>query len=272
VKLIQSIGRALDILECLSEAPESRLALGQVAQAVGLHPATCAHLLGTMVDRGYVENLGRRKGYRLGPMAQYLVRHQPYGSELVTAARPLLEEAAETLGEWVVLTAMAGLRRLVLLELSSSARTVQVDRNALRLAERAYDSASIWLFLAYGDASRCQRFTAFHGPPEGYSDAAALEARLAEIRRDGHCLYTDRQGEVAKVAFPVWQQGVVTAAVGVHLPAFRFAGPHRAAIMKALAGLAAQLGAPAGVAPHEVPPGSSQPPAGSGRRHVVQGT
>ncbi len=246
MKLVQSLGRALDILEHLSEEPERNVGLGEIAQAVRLHPATCSHLLGTMVDRGYVENAGRRRGYRLGPMAHYLVRNQPYGSELVTSARPLVEAAASALGEWVVLTTMAGLRRLVLLELTSSSRAVQLDRKALRLAEKAYDSASIWLFLAHGGPARCQRFIALHGLPEGYPDAAAVETRLAAIRKEGSCVYADALGEVAKVAFPVWEHGMVTAAVGVHLPAFRFTGTHRSTIVETLARLAEQLGSRAG--------------------------
>jgi len=155
---------------------------------------------------------------------------------------PLVEGAAQKLGERVVLTEMAGLRRLVLLERKGSPRAVQIDAVALRLAERAYDSASVWLFLAHLEPTARRRFLEFHGQPEGYADTAALEARLAAIREDGFCIYQDAAGEVAKVAYPIRQGETVVAAVGCHLPAFRFAGEHRAAILAALDELAVQLG------------------------------
>ena len=242
MKSIQSLERAFDILEFLSDAPEGSVPLGDIATAAGLHPATCSHLLGTMVDRGYVEKAGPRKGYRLGAMAQYLVRNRTGDGDLVARAEPLMAAAAEELGEWVVLTAMAGTRRLVLLEVSGAARAVQLDRQALRLAERAYDSASIWLFLAYMPPTQRERFFACCGHPANLPDALAVERHLEEIRADQFALYQDEAGEVAKVAFPVWRDGAVVAAVGVHLPAFRFAGVHRSRIMDVLRGIANRLG------------------------------
>jgi IclR family acetate operon transcriptional repressor len=242
MKLIQSVERAFDILEFLSDEPEESFSLGEIAAATGLHPATCSHLVGTMVDRGYVEKHGPRKGYQLGAMSHYLIRKKPFGSDLVPQAEPLMAEAAEALGEWVVLTAMAGTRRLVLLELNRSSRAVQLDRQALRLAEQAYDSASIWLFLAHLPSAQRQRFLDCHGFPECCPDAESLERRLTEIREAGHALYQDDDGEVGKVAYPVWRNGDVVAAIGVHLPAFRFAGVHRTQIMDVLQRIANRLG------------------------------
>lgn len=239
MKLIQSLERGFDILELLSGEPERAFPLGEIAQAVGLHPATCSHLLGTLVDRGYVESAGARKGYRFGSMGHYLVRNKPFGGNLALRAEPLLEAVSARLGEWVVLTAMAGIRRLVLLELNSSPQAVQLDRRALRLAEGAYDSASVWLFMAFDEPSVFARFQALNGLP---ADCADPQARLAQVREDGFCIYEDRAAGVAKVAFPIWQNDKVAAAVGVHLPAFRFVGDHRQAVMASLAELAVQLG------------------------------
>jgi DNA-binding IclR family transcriptional regulator len=175
-------------------------------------------------------------------MSHYLIRNKPCGSDLVPEAQSLMAEAAETLGEWVVLTSMAGTRRLVLLELNGPSRAVQLDRQALRLAEQAYDSASIWLFLAHMPEPQKQRFLDCYGHPECCPDAESLDRRLAEIRETGHAVFQDSEGEVGKVAFPVWRDGAVVAAVGVHLPAFRFAGVHRTQIMDVLQDIANRLG------------------------------
>jgi IclR family acetate operon transcriptional repressor len=241
MKSIQSLERAFDILEFLSDTPETSVALGDIARAAGLHPATCSHLVGTMVDRGYVQTSGPRQGYQLGPMPHYLIRNKPCGSDLVPQAQPLLTEAARALGEWVVLTVMAGNRRLVLLEVNRSSRMVQLDLHALRLAEQAYDSASIWVFLANMPEAQRQRFVSVHGMPDKFPTSAAMDRQLGKVRAAGHAVYEDTEHEVAKIAYPVQQGPTVVAAVGVHLPAFRFVGEHRERIMGTLSLLASQL-------------------------------
>jgi DNA-binding IclR family transcriptional regulator len=87
-----------------------------------------------------------------------------------------------------------------------------------------------------------QRFLDCYGHPECCPDAESLDRRLAEIRETGHAVFQDSEGEVGKVAFPVWRDGAVVAAVGVHLPAFRFAGVHRTQIMDVLQRIANRLG------------------------------
>ncbi|OGV87494.1 MAG: hypothetical protein A3K19_23310 [Lentisphaerae bacterium RIFOXYB12_FULL_65_16] len=223
----------------MSDQPELSHGLGDLARDTGLHPATCSHLVNTMVERGYLKRAGPRKGYQLGPMAYYLVRNGAYRNDLVSRAEPQMKNVAEELGEWVVLTAMAGMRRLVLLELNGTRGRVQLDRQALRLAEKAYDSASIWLFLAHMGPEERQRFVEQNGLPD--CTRSALETRLTGIRKAGVSVYQDDSGEVAKVACPVQEHGAVIGAVGVHLPAFRFTGEHRRKILARTADLAARI-------------------------------
>ena len=51
--MIQVVNRACDILEVLVETPDAPVGLGEVAGRVGLHAATCANILKTLVARGY---------------------------------------------------------------------------------------------------------------------------------------------------------------------------------------------------------------------------
>ncbi len=241
MKYIQSVQRACDILELVSEKPNEPRALGDIARAAGLHPATCSHLVNTLVERGYVQQAGPRQGYQLGPMAYYLVRHGAFRSDLVTRAEPLLRRTAEELGEWIVLAALAGTRRMVLLEVSGAHSSVRLDRQAVRLAEHAYNAASTWVFLANMRPADKDRFVDRHGFPPGHGDVPSLDARLQKVRCAGHAIHEDPADEVAKVAFPVTEDGTVTAAVGVYLPAFRFQGDHGPEILRQTALLAERI-------------------------------
>ena len=241
MKYIQSLQRAFDVLELISSRPDEPRALGDIAQEAGLHPATCSHLVNTMVERGYLQQAGPRKGYQLGPMAYYLVRNGAFRGDLIARAEPLLRQAAEALEEWVVLAAMAGTRRMVLLEVNAARGSVRLHRQAVRLAEHAYNAASTWIFLAHMEPAEKARFIERHGLPAGHNTIASLDERLEEVRETGYAIYTDRAGEVAKVSFPVAEEGGVTAAVGVYLPAFRFKEDHRSRILELTARLAEQV-------------------------------
>jgi len=241
MKYIQSVQRAFDVLEFISDRPDEPRALGEIARGTGLRPATCSHLVNTMAERGYLQQAGARQGYQLGPMAYYLVRNGSFRRDLVERAEPLIREAAESLREWVVLAAQAGTRRLVLLEISGARGNVQLDRQAVKLAEKAYDAASTWLFLADMEPDGRAQFVECHGLPPGCENLTALDGLLERVKQEGHSVYEDPAGEVVKVAYPVIEKGVVTAAVGVYLPAFRFRDEHRLRILEEAARVAREL-------------------------------
>jgi DNA-binding IclR family transcriptional regulator len=60
--MIQVIHRALDMLELLGSQPERVFPLGEIAQLLDLHRATCSNILKTLSQRGYVERLPARGG------------------------------------------------------------------------------------------------------------------------------------------------------------------------------------------------------------------
>lgn len=65
-RVIQSVDRALSILEEVAMAPEG-MTLTAMGERLGLHRSTCHHLVATLVARGYLEQVSRSAGYALGP-------------------------------------------------------------------------------------------------------------------------------------------------------------------------------------------------------------
>jgi IclR family acetate operon transcriptional repressor len=69
---IQSVARALDIIEVLAGGRDG-MTLSELSERIELNSSTCHHLISTLVARGYVEHLGRSRGYALGRKIHDLV-------------------------------------------------------------------------------------------------------------------------------------------------------------------------------------------------------
>lgn len=240
--MIQSVHRAFDILEFIAEQPERPTPLGEVAEALGLNAATCANLLKTLVSRSYVEQVGPRQGYVLGPMAHYLVRQGPYGRDIVAAAEPLLDDLVSAVHENIVLSRLHQARLFMLSEASGDA-VLQVRRD-LMLVEDAYRTANGRLLLAYLEPRELESFLLQKGLPGPVwpeaRDEATLRALLGRIREAGE--YTDvSDRHLARAAFPVRQRGKVVAALGLYAPEYRFRGEEREAALRLLRQTAAAI-------------------------------
>jgi IclR helix-turn-helix domain len=60
---VQSVARAIDILEAIADGP---LMLAELAARLGLNDRTCYRIASALADRGYLATAGRT-GFRLGP-------------------------------------------------------------------------------------------------------------------------------------------------------------------------------------------------------------
>lgn len=97
--VIQSVNRAIDLLEALSAAGGEGLQLSGVARQVGLLPSTAYRLLATLAGRGYVRQEPQSRRYALGPVARLLLGVSPNLDGLVRLAMPHLGDLARASGE-----------------------------------------------------------------------------------------------------------------------------------------------------------------------------
>lgn len=232
--MIQVIHRALDILELLGSQPERTFPLGEIAQLLELHRATCSNILKTLVQRGYVERLPARGGYRLGSLASPWQGLAAHDRELSTLAKPILHALSLQLNETSLLGVIRGTRR-VTLECAASDRDLQVRSRQVR---SVYETASGRLLLAYLPAEQQEAFLDRVGLPEEsvwpkVKSARDLEQALAGIRRK-KLARSDSAEHVVGLAVPVWRDDRVVASVSVYLPEVRFASNRREEIISAL--------------------------------------
>jgi len=242
--MIQVLKRALAVLTYLSSSPSAPLGLGDIAEATGLNPSTCARILKTLVEEGYVEQVGHKKGYLLGPMAYGLSAHGPYRKDLVAFAEPLVVHLAKAVGETIVLATLSRGNWINLCEADGEA-TIQVRPDALASRHTPYASATGRMCLAHLSAPELDVVITRFGLPEenawpGTTTPEALARRLDEIRATGIAIRDGK--DVVAVAVPVECGGRVIAGLGSHLPQYRYQGEHRERLLAGLRETAAQIG------------------------------
>ena len=93
---VQSIDRALDIIEVLSENQEG-LGVTEIADRVGLHKSTAHRILATLAARGYI-NKTDKGGYKIGLKLIEAVSCYINSLELQTEARPYVAQITAELG------------------------------------------------------------------------------------------------------------------------------------------------------------------------------
>lgn len=240
--MIKSIHRAFDIIEYLARDTSRYHPLGEIAAAVELHPATCANMLKTLAARSYVEQEGPKKGYMIGPMAYYIAGRGAYRPDMVRIAEPLITALASEIQENVVLSLLHGDKLFMLCQASGDS-ILQLRRDVV-LVDDVYKAVNGRLLLAYLSPDELDAFITQHGlPKDAWPEAATreqLQAILSHIRTAG-CHEDVLERGVARAAFPVWEHGRVTAALGVFAPEFRFTGTHRASVLQKLAETAHEL-------------------------------
>lgn len=221
--VIQSVDRAVAILDVL--ASEGWKAGAEVARELGVHRSTALRLLATLERHGLVERDQRTSKYRLGSRLVQLASAVRGEADLRTAARPVCEALARSVGETVTLDVLAGDEILPIEQATGSTSVVSV--NWLGTRSPAHCTASGKIILALGAQAVRARYLARpleRRAPNTIVNRAELEAQLNGARAMGYAR-TDEELEVglSAIAAPVRAPGgEVVGAIDVSGPAHRF--------------------------------------------------
>ena len=218
---VQSLDRALDLLEALASADE--LGVSDIASRTGLVPSTAHRLLGTLVARGYAAQSPASGRYLLGyKLLELTSGLQDRLGRLRTAARPHLEAIQSETGETTNLVVLEG-RDVVYVDSVSGTRSVRLFTEIGR-AIPAHTSGAGKALLAWRDPADIE---ALLGPgPFAASTSRtlvsldALQEDFMRIRRRGYS--TDNEEHelgVACVATPIFDHaGLPLAAISISGP------------------------------------------------------
>jgi len=205
---MKSLQKALDLLELSVLQSGVPLTPSRAAEALGLNLATCSRILGELADRGYLERISLREGYRTGPMIQSLaLREDPY-QQLAEAAREPVRELAEFLRMPVNCCTLAGSGRIMLALQGGAPGFLPWKR--FRFVEDMTTTATGRLLLASLNERLCRKFLATRGEKE--LTVASLHPLRESGKVDFFCDGIRQMGRLIRVAaYP-------TAAFGFGVP------------------------------------------------------
>jgi len=222
---VQSVDRALDVLEALGSA--DHLGVSEVAARTGLVASTAHRLLAGLADRGYVRQAAAHGHYTLGfKVLELAGTVQARTSALTALARPHLESIRQATSETTNLVILDR-DRVVYVDQVPGLHNVrmftQVGSSAL-----AHTTASGKAILAHRPAALIAELY----PPEREpleiltshtkTTVEALRSDFVRIRRHGYAIDNEEHEDgVSCVAAPVFGSAVAFGAISISAPTTR---------------------------------------------------
>jgi len=215
---IQSLERAFAILEEVARNRDG-INLAELSKAVGLHNSTAFHLVKTMVQLGYVNQLRDSKRYRIGSRLFTLATGALEENSLLALATPVLESLTRKTGEAGHFAIRSGNDVVVIARTAGSGLLQMADRAGSQRPAHATALGKVLLSALSDEQIRqvlgpdpLRKFTG-----KTIVDRGALLREIDEVRRKG-IAYDDGEfdAEIRCVAVPVHDfAGRVAGAVGI---------------------------------------------------------
>jgi DNA-binding IclR family transcriptional regulator len=219
--MIQVINRAIDILEILSQDLSKKYTLGEISDTLKLNHGTCANIIKTMVNRGFITNDRKKGGYNLGPQVYYLTGNFSYKKELLEIASEPMKNLEATLNENCVLASMKNNNRIILHQVTDT-HELQVNTSP---EKNVYLTATGRVMLAYKTPKELEKFSQEYGlPGQMWPEVRSEKDLIVELNKikEKQLAIHHADSDVIGVAVPIFKKDKLIASLGVYLPETRF--------------------------------------------------
>jgi len=223
--IVQSVGRALSILELLADYDEG-LGITEIGEKASLHKSTVHRLLGTLIYKGFVEQSEITNKYRISLKLYELGSKRIAGMDLVSASKLYTKELMENTNEVVHLVVRDG-NDIVYTDKVDANNTIRVMTSAIGKRSELYSTSVGKAILAFLDEAEVERIWAESDIKKWTSntitDLGELKSELELIRHNGYA-EDNEENElgVRCVGAPVFNHdGVVEGAISVSGPTIR---------------------------------------------------
>lgn len=216
---IKVLDKAFRLLEAVARRRGEVVSQGELVQEFPeLTQPTCARLLKSLAELGYLDQVSRQKGYRLGPLAFYLGNGQVYKSRLVSVVMPLLKKFTQKMGVSALMAIRHNDFRVMPLVLTPP-NGIQLKKDQARYDD-LFLTATGRMLLALSPEDVVKKIIDKNGVPSfppwpRNMTEEEFYAELAKIRSAGLLIsyYKDRGSIAVPLAMPVGEKPVVLGAV-----------------------------------------------------------
>lgn len=221
---VQSVERALDLLECIARS-EKWVGISELSAATGQPIGTVHRLIKTLMLREYVVRDRRMRRYALGPAVRTLAGPNLQTPKWTDIAAPFLRELVEVSGETSNLAVMEGDLAVYM----AQAQSLRMVRMFTELGNRVplHSTGCGKVLLAYQPDDIIASIIAEAGLPaytdKTITDPEQLRQELDAVRQRGYAVDNGEQEEgVLCLAVPVCDsRRKVIAALNISGPANR---------------------------------------------------
>lgn len=220
--MIQVLNRALNILELVAKNPKKTHTLTEIAEHLDINSSTCANIIKTLVNRNYLEQVSKKRGYRLGSMAYYITNNFSYKTELIKASKQPMKKLTKATNEGCILAILRGEDRIIINE-EKSKNELQVVNP---LKKNTYATSTGRLILSFLNKNELEKYTSKYGLPSneiwrGINSFEDLYEETKKIREKRICFQESRTAHILGIAVPIWRGNKVEAALGIYMPSMR---------------------------------------------------
>ncbi len=255
---IQSVDRALSLLEALAEAG-GEASLTDLSRRTCLNVSTCHHLLSTLVNWGYVAKVPGRRSYALGARVLYLGHACLRQVDLPRRAQVHIDRINTVTGETVHLAVLQS-DNIVTLVKREARHAVRVDTGMVGRSDAPHATATGKAMIAWLPEDQIRRMIAADDmkrfTDKTIVDFGALVEELRLVRRNGFAMDREEfQPGVVCVGSAIRDHvGAVVGAISASAPAMRATEDHlalmRQEVIAATNALSAELGEPGSMKPN----------------------
>jgi DNA-binding IclR family transcriptional regulator len=239
--MIQVIHRAIDIVEYVAKDNTQPKLLGNIAKDLNLNAATCANIIKTLVNRGFLKKAVKEKGYLLGNAISEIANGTFGFKDLIAVADVEMEKTLKILNENSLIAFLKENKRIILHKkvCTQAIQVVTPDE------KEAYDTSSGRLLVAMLSDKDLMKYLKKYGLPTknvwpGANSRENFLTQIELIRANGYALIDDSV-QVVGIATPIYRNEKVIASLSIYIPSFRFDDKIKQEMMSSAVSLAKKL-------------------------------
>ena len=212
--MIKVLHKAFDLLESMSANKNRVFTLTELATMIGEKPTTCANIVKTLCDRGYLARVEPR-GYVLGPVAQGLSFTDQLDTRLIEAAREGMSALVTKYGATGVLAVLRRGKKKILDDYKSEGDLI--INKTVRADHELYTTSTGLVLTSREkpDFTPEQKSIII----ETYGSVYNMLVHRRKVISEGYIALTIRP-RILEVATPILKDGEIHAAIAVYLPEF----------------------------------------------------